>query len=204
MTPNLFEAYQAEIRGVEAQIESERKALSTEEDRSQAEFLRFRAKNLGKVLETLKSNLTSIVVAERNAEDLQVRFIRWRELCAVARDAQDTMEALAKKIGPAVTACVPVANAVARAEAALEQHRSRPLPDYPTQPEIARKEAEEGKLKLALDELRANLRELQTAAGHARSAWTTAAQKFDEACFKERMARLPSEEPAVSKFSRVA
>jgi hypothetical protein len=199
MTPQLFEAYQAAIRGVEAQIESERQALSTEEDRSQAEFLRFRAKNLGKVLETLKSNLTSIVVAERNAEDLQVRFVRWRELCAIARDAQDTMEALARKIGPAVTACVPVANAVARAEAALEQHRSRPLPDYATEPELANKQAEEEKLKLALDELRANLRERQLAIGHVRNAWTTAAQKFDEACFKERMARLPGEEPVAGK-----
>jgi hypothetical protein len=203
MSPELFNSFQAEIRRVGEQIKAEGQLLSTEEDREEAERLRFRIKNMGKVLDILKTNLTSIVIAERNAEDLQARFIRWRGLCAVARQAQDEMEALAKKIAPAVSACTPVANAVARAEAELEQHRAAPLPNYPTQPEIFRKQATEIKLKLALDEARAKLRELQLVVANARHSWTVAVQKFDAACFTERTNRLP-DEPVVSKFSRVA
>jgi DNA repair exonuclease SbcCD ATPase subunit len=204
MSPELFNSFQAEIRRVGEQIKAEGQLLSTEEDREEAERLRFRIKNMGKVLDILKSNLTSIVIAERNAEDLQSRFIRWRDLCAKARRAQDEMESLQKQIGPAVNACVPFANAVARAEAAIEQHRAIPLPDYPTEPERARKQATEARLKLALDEARTNLREHQLVVANARNAWMVAVQKYDAACFTERTNRLPADEPAASKFSRVA
>jgi|ERR1700693_428666 len=204
MTPQLFEAYQAEIRGVEAQIESERQALAIEEDREIAERSRFHISNRAKILKTLKTSLNAIVLGESEAEALQVKFNRWRDLCAAARKAQDEMEALAKKIGPAVSACNPFANVVARAEAALEQHRAVPLPDYPTEPERARKQATEANLKLALDEARANLRERQLVVASTRNAWMMAVQKFDAACFTERTNRLPAEEPTASKFSRVA
>jgi hypothetical protein len=199
MTPQLFEAYQAEIRNVEAQIESERQALSTEENREIAERGRFHIRNRDKILKTLKTSLNAIVLGESEAEALQVKFNRWRDLCAVARKAQDEMEALAKKIGPAVSACNPFANVVARAEAALEQHRAIPLPDYPTEPERARKQATEAKLKLALDEARAKLRELQLVVANARHSWTVAVQKFDAAVFTERMNRLPADEPVAGK-----
>jgi hypothetical protein len=204
MTPQLFEAYQAEIRGVEAQIENERQALSTEDDREEAERLRFRVRNLSKVLKTLKTSLNAIVLGESEVEALQVKFSRWRDLRLAARAAQDEMDRLAKKVGPARAACTPAQNRAARCEAELAQHRERLLPQYVTEPELARQAATEQKLKKVYEEALAEWRNLTIASGQAQSEWAAAAQKFDAACFKERMARLPSEEPAASKFSRVA
>jgi hypothetical protein len=204
MTPQLFEAYQAEIRGVEAQIENERQALSTEEDREEAERLRFHMRNLSKVLKTLKTSLNAIVLGESEVEALQVKFSRWRDLRLAARAAQDEMDRLAKKVGPARQAVLPARNLAARCEAELIQHREKPLPEYATEPERASKEATEQKLKKVYEEALGAWRALTIASGQVRNAWTTSAQKFDEASFKERMARLPSEEPAAGKFSRVA
>ena len=206
MTSQLFEAYQAEIRGVEAQIENERQALSTEEDREEAERLRFHMRNLSKVLKTLKTSLNAIVIGESEVETLQVKFSRWRDLRLAARAAQDEMDRLAKKVGPARQACIPSQNLAARCEAELTQHRERPLPQYATEPEIERQAAGEQKLKGRYDEALAEWRALTIVSARAQSEWATAVAKYDSACFAERLARLPSEgeEPATSKFSRVA
>ena len=113
------------------------------------------------------------------------------------------MEALARKVQPARDACIPFENAVRRAEVAVQMHRATALPDYPTQPEIARRAAKEKKLQLALDEARAELREVNGTASQIFNAWIAARQKYDDACFAEQMARPPNDEPA-GKSWRVA
>jgi len=205
MTPQLFEAYQAEIRGAEAQIESERQALSTEEDREEAERRRFRVRNLSKVLKTLKASLNAIVFSESEVEALQVKFSRWRDLRLAARNAEDTMKALEKKIGPARQACIPARNLAARCEAELTQHREKPLPQYATEAELARKEATEEKLKARYDEALAEWRALTIASAQAQSEWAAAATKYDQACFAERLARLPEDSlPAARGVAELA
>lgn len=203
MSLDLSQAFESEIASATNQIEMAKQALATEEDREQAELLRFRIRNLGKWLEALKANHTAVILAEDKVPEMEERYLRWRELCVAARGAQDQMEALARKVQPARDACIPFENAVRRAEVAVQMHRATALPDYPTQPEIARRAAKEKKLQLALDEARAELREVNGTASQIFNAWIAARQKYDDACFAERMARPPNDEPA-GKSWRVA
>jgi hypothetical protein len=202
MSLELNNAFELEIASVTEQIKSANQALSTEEDREQAEFLRFCIKQLEEWLKTLKANQTAVMLAENRVPERKENYLRWRELRVAARDVQDEMETLGRKVQPARDACVPFENAVRKAEIALQMHRATALPAYPTQPEITRRAEKEKKLQLALDEARAELRQANIAAGQAFNAWIAARQKYDDACFAERMVRLPTDEPVGQIFAR--
>ena len=64
MSLDLSRAFESEIASATNQIEMAKQALATEEDREQAELLRFRIRNLGKWLEALKANHTAVILAE--------------------------------------------------------------------------------------------------------------------------------------------
>jgi hypothetical protein len=73
------------------------------------------------------------------------------------------------------------------------------LPQYATEPEIERQAATEQKLKKVYEEALGAWRALTIASGQAQSEWATAVAEYDSACFAERLARLPSEEPVAGK-----
>jgi hypothetical protein len=203
MPPELYEAFESVIASVKKQIEKLNQALTTEGDREQAELLRFRIKNLESYLKALKASQGAVFIAANKVSESEEKYLKWRNLFAAARAAKDEMEELGRKVEPAREACIPFENAVRKAEIALQMHLASTLPDYPTQLEIARGAAKEKELQRALDKVRAEFLQVNIAAGQAHNAFIAARQKYYDAAFAERMARLPADE-STGKAWRVA
>ena len=191
-----FAACEEQLGEITASIAEAQGALSAEEDRERAELLRVRIKYLEKLLEVVKSFRSETLRASAAVGEMEARFIRWHALCADARVAQDKMEALAINVESARLACVPAQNDVAIAEAAFGKQQRTPLPRFATEPEIRRAKAVEDELRKKYDGAIAKLGELARVRDETHAAWVKAAKAFDEACFHERMSRLPDEPPA--------
>ena len=82
-----------------------KQALATEEDREQAELLRFRIRNLGKWLEALKANHTAVILAEDKVPEMEERYLRWRSSASL-RAAPRTKWRRSSKVQPARDACI--------------------------------------------------------------------------------------------------
>jgi predicted ATPase len=196
-----FLACDAEIAQLDVRIVKQQAALNIEESREMAELLRVRIKALEKLVETVKSSRNTILIASLAVKETEGKFIRWRAVCAEARAAHDEMAQLARELETAQAACIPAQNAIALAEAELLNQQRIPLPQFATQPEKARAKAAEDKLRKQYEGAVAKLRELAGVRDEINRGWVTAAKKYDELCFRERMSRLPSGEPAQPSYA---
>ena len=155
---NLARGFEAQIAATESAIAATRELLQDEEGRDNAEQLRVRIKYSEKLLAAVTNGRNAILAASFAVGEMEAKFIRWRAICDEARAAEAEMHRIEQEFGPARDACVPAENLVAHAEAELQEHRNVPLPRFATEPERGRKAAEEEKLRLALEEARAQLR----------------------------------------------
>lgn len=186
-------AFETEIRRIEQKIADESAQLRSEEDAERAELLRVRVKYLGKLFEAMKAGRSQILTAEAAVGQMEGKFSKWWALCTEAREAQEVMEALAKKVLKTREACSAPEKVVRRAEVALEWQRSLLVPKFATEPQKRRRLEEERKVQKEYDEAVAHFRECLRVRDETQREWMSAATKFDGACFRERMARLPDE-----------
>jgi hypothetical protein len=186
------------IRTMETKITEEAKSLDSDQDIEHSEFLRVRRRAMTAILKEAKDSRARLAPLVSAFGELEPRFLKWRELRAVAREKRDKTEELAKLLETRRAACIPLENDAAIAEHKLQQHRKfqaelqRPEM-YSTGAEIKAAKNEEEKLEKKYSEALSRLRAGKQSRDETQRDWFSAAKEADAAAVAERRGRLPGE-----------
>lgn len=196
MLRDLYDGFELEQRKRADDLEAARAAVETCETREEVAIARQRVTAAENRLSAVEASRNVILRAERDAEQLVERFIRWRACLAKCAELklkiEESQRAIAKPQGAVHLAQQQYETCVANL-AAHNQHLLKEA-DYPTSRELEDERKRGAALQATVDTALAHRNKLSTAASDAEGLWRTAMRDFDKSCFDERMARLPQEQ----------
>jgi hypothetical protein len=194
---DIIEAVDIKIHTTETLISEEAAALDGEDDAEHSMLLRARIQAMSVVLKQLKGARANLAPAVFAFLELEPKFLKWRALCATAREAQERMGKCAKVLLAARAALPELENLVARAEYALVEHKKYAATlegpgAYRSGHEVRAVKDEGAKLEAKYAQAIERRRDAKLREGQAHKKWFDAAKQLDQAAFTERMARLPA------------
>jgi hypothetical protein len=203
---SLAEGFDTKISELDSRLTEERAALAIEEDRESAAVRRLRITKIEQLRATIVASKSAIADADNSIGQDEMKFVRWRGLCAVAREKRDVMQKLDRSLPAARDRAVLAENAAAKVERGVAQARevyvdlAKPEA-YSTEPELAAAKAQLDAWQKKYAAAHSKFIALVRLRDEIQRDWFLACRAYDDASFHERMARLPATEPAAPAFA---